>query len=468
MSTKLIHKEDRLKNILAVCDPKSKGYEELKKISRLGDVNPRRIDYLRAFDSSAEDVTKRSLIARGNTISTPQTQTDGVVRDMQKPMDREVRNKTLQKLAVSIIGNEVEIIECKTWSAFMESRDDHDIMKNRTFITKQLNEVYRKPFTNLIHTSDMPTDYRDLHLAYIRLPSSIAELIKSNKDAEKEYRAHYQNEFHVKPISNTSKGLLDTYFTIQENEIDVERCDFFDGIITFERIIKEHGLELTGKLKEISTVGKLFETNIHAVALGKKRMYVLQSPLMLIEQWQNSDNRRSGTATSLRLHSVTDPAYDSPDTGPIHYIHGVYFTKNLWDKIISEKFTLKDYASMDSNMEQKRIITDNDWFADLLKWHKKAKYTPKMTPEQRENKDLQRSEHGNCLIKIPGFISANAKGNDSRVAIDLVIVNYTDPSTGREYNSFVDPSIDDPDEAMAWKFGFNDADDYYNSLVAEG
>ena len=87
MSTKLIHKEDRLKNILAVCDPKSKGYEELKKISRLGDTNPRRIDYLRAFDSSAEDVTKRSLIARGNTISTPQTQTDGVVRDMQKPMD---------------------------------------------------------------------------------------------------------------------------------------------------------------------------------------------------------------------------------------------------------------------------------------------------------------------------------------------------------------------------------------------
>ena len=457
MSTKLIHKEDKLKNILAICNPNSKGYEELKKISRLGDNNPRRIEYIRAFDSSADDVTKRSLIARGNTISAPQTQTDGVIRDMQEPTDRDTRNKILQRLAVSITDNEVEIIECKTWSAFMDSRNDHDIMKNRTFITKQINEVYRKPFTNFIHTSDMPPGYRDLHLAYIRLPSSIAELIKSNKDAEKEYRAHCK------------EVLAETYFTIQENEIDVERCDFFDGIITFERILKAHGLELSDKLKEISSVGKLFETNVHAIALGKKRMYVLQSPLMLIEQWQTSQNRwRDETETSLRLHSETDPAYDSADTGPLHFIHGVYFTKDLWEKIVTKKFTLKDYTNMDSNMEQKRIITDNEWFAELLKWHKKAKYVPKMTPEQREKQELQRSEHGNCLIKIPGFISAKAKGNESRQPIDLVIVNYTDPSTGREYNSFVDPTINDPDEAMAWKFGFDSADDYYDSLVAEG
>ena len=301
MSTKLIHKEDKLKNILAICNPNSKGYEELKKISRLGDNNPRRIEYIRAFDSSADDVTKRSLIARGNTISAPQTQTDGVIRDMQEPTDRDTRNKILQRLAVSITDNEVEIIECKTWSAFMDSRNDHDIMKNRTFITKQINEVYRKPFTNFIHTSDMPPGYRDLHLAYIRLPSSIAELIKSNKDAEKEYRAHCK------------EVLAETYFTIQENEIDVERCDFFDGIITFERILKAHGLELSDKLKEISSVGKLFETNVHAIALGKKRMYVLQSPLMLIEQWQTSQNRwRDETETSLRLHSETCLLYTSP------------------------------------------------------------------------------------------------------------------------------------------------------------
>ena len=469
MSTKLIHKEDRLKNILAVCDPKSKGYEELKKISRLGDVNPRRIDYLRAFDSSAEDVTKRSLIARGNTISTPQTQTDGVVRDMQKPMDREVRNKTLQKLAVSITGNEVEIIECKTWSAFMESRNDHDIMKNRTFITKQLNEVYRKPFTNLIHTSDMPTDYRDLHLAYIRLPSSIAELIKSNKDAEKEYRAHCKEVMAKDGLF--IRGQTATYFTIQENEIDVERCDFFDGILTFERIIKEYDLELIEELKEIVSIGKLFETDIHAIALGKERMYVLHSPMMLIEQWSQQDNQWSERESSFRLHSTTDPAYDSVDTGPLHFIHGVFFPKELWEMTVTDnkkkRITLEEFTTLD-NMEQRRIITENEWFAELMIWDKRAKYTPGITPEQLKKKELPRSKHLNCLIRIPGFLRANAAGNRSRQAIDLNIVNYKDPSTKRVYNSFVPPNITDPDEAMAWKFHFDTAEEYYDSLVAEG
>ncbi|SVC65475.1 uncharacterized protein METZ01_LOCUS318329, partial [marine metagenome] len=96
------------------------------------------------------------------------------------------------------------------------------------------------------------------------------------------------------------------------------------------------------------------------------------------------------------------------------------------------------------------------------------KYTPAITPEQLKNKELPRSKHLNCLIRIPGFLRANAPGNRSRQAIDLNIVNYKDPSTKRVYNSFVPPNITDPDEAMAWKFHFESAEDYYGKLVEEG
>ena len=459
MSTKLIHKEDRLKNILAVCDPECKGYENLKKMARLGDTNKERIEFLRAFDSSADNITRRTLIARGNgQFQLPQFGADGTKLAMIKPMDKETRIKLLEKLG-SLTGA-TEIIECKTWAEFKVSRIDRDIMKNRTLVSKLLNEEFRKPFTNYVHASDMPNEYRQLHLAYIGIPHSIQQIISSNKTAKAE---------HVNMPGTTT--MPEDYFTIQENEIDVERCDFFDGIITFERIVKEHGLELNEELKEIAAIGKLFESNIHAIALGKEKMYVLHSPMMLIEQWQRQENQWSEPESTLRLHSVTDPAYDSPDTGPVHYIHGVYFPKDLWDKVVTEdkkkRITLEEFTTID-NIEQRRIITENEWFAELMIWDKKAKYTPAITQEQLKNKELPRSKHLNCLIRIPGFLRANAPGNRSRQAIDLNIVNYKDPSTKRVYNSFVPPNIIDPDEAMAWKFHFESAEDYYGKLVEEG
>ena len=87
MSTKLIHKEDKLKNILAVCDPKCKGYENLKKMASLGDTNKERIEFLRALDSSADNITRRTLIARGNgQFQLPQFGADGTKLAMIKQL----------------------------------------------------------------------------------------------------------------------------------------------------------------------------------------------------------------------------------------------------------------------------------------------------------------------------------------------------------------------------------------------
>ena len=470
MSTKLIHKEDRLKNILAVCDPKCKGYENLKKMARLGDTNKERAEFIRAFDSSADNITRRTLIARGNgQYQIPQIAADGAKIAMIEPMDKETRTKLLEKLG-SLTGA-TEIIECKTWAEFKESRNDRDILKSRTLVSKILNEQFRMPFTNHIHTSDMPNEYRQLHLAYISLPHNVQALISTNKDALRELQSNVELPKVVGRKNERPPPLETDYFTIQENEIDVERCDFFDGILTFERIIKEYDLELIEELKEIVSIGKLFETDIHAIALGKERMYVLHSPMMLIEQWSQQDNQWSERESSFRLHSTTDPAYDSVDTGPLHFIHGVFFPKELWEMTVTDnkkkRITLEEFTTLD-NMEQRRIITENEWFAELMIWDKRAKYTPGITPEQLKKKELPRSKHLNCLIRIPGFLRANAAGNRSRQAIDLNIVNYKDPSTKRVYNSFVPPNVTDPDEAMAWKFHFDTAEEYYDSLVSEG
>ena len=48
----------------------------------------------------------------------------------------------------------------------------------------------------------------------------------------------------------------------------------------------------------------------------------------------------------------------------------------------------------------------------------------------------------------------------------LKILKYSDPSTGRTYISFVPEHLNDPDEAMAWKFSITKQQ--YHNLVDEG
>ena len=67
------------------------------------------------------------------------------------------------------------------------------------------------------------------------------------------------------------------------------------------------------------------------------------------------------------------------------------------------------------------------------------------------------SKRGNELYEAKNILPDNAK---------LKILKYRDPSTGRIYISFVPEHLNDPDEAMAWKFRITKQQ--YQNLVDEG
>ena len=92
------------------------------------------------------------------------------------------------------------------------------------------------------------------------------------------------------------------------------------------------------------------------------------------------------------------------------------------------------------------------------------------------------------MITIRNAISPSEDPSRQNQSLDIKIINYKDPSTGREYNSFVPArlyndgkteinnstrmddnnshELTDPDEAMAWKFG-KTKEEYYGELIAE-
>ena len=115
------------------------------------------------------------------------------------------------------------------------------------------------------------------------------------------------------------------------------------------------------------------------------------------------------------------------------------------------------------NIEQRRVVIQHIG-AEIFSKHEKA-IEGKISP------------NGNQLIRLVGLLTKeNTPDLDDDDKLDVLMVKYKDPSTGREYHSFVPPTLDaddreskprtDPDEAMAWKFGMSKSD-YYNKMRAQ-
>ena len=174
-----------------------------------------------------------------------------------------------------------------------------------------------------------------------------------------------------------------------------------------------------------------------------------------------------------RIGVVMVPCGSSGDVGGMYYLHGVYVTKDQWDMAVKKTLTFDKFLKI-KNMEQRRVVSQEAG-ADCFAKHPNAEWSEK-------------SPNGNKLITIRNAISQSEDPSRQNQSLDIKILNYKDPSTGREYNSFVPArlyndgkteinnstrmddnnshELTDPDEAMAWKFG-KTQEEYYGELIAE-
>lgn len=131
-----------------------------------------------------------------------------------------------------------------------------------------------------------------------------------------------------------------------------------------------------------------------------------------------------------RLHSTTEKSIEYPDGWGLFHIHGVRFEENIWKQITSGTMPVKDVLAL-SNIEQ-RYAAMKFLGAEKLLTGAKAKL-------------IDDSIRGNRLYETSTLIPGTV----------MKFLRYLDPSTGREYVSFVPPEHTEADAAMAWKFSMN-------------
>src|SRR5205807_2102757 len=149
---------------------------------------------------------------------------------------------------------------------------------------------------------------------------------------------------------------------------------------------------------------------IYEVMFTEKFVFVCKLPIRLLRDDRN------------RLHSVTNPAIEFRDGTSYHYIHGVYFDKELWDKVVQRQLTPKQLLEM-KETDQRFVALNHYGFEKALKELK-----PKL---------IDKSKKGNELYKIKFG------------AFEVRFLLYSDTTSGESRVKFVEPKFDDADHAMA-------------------
>lgn len=127
------------------------------------------------------------------------------------------------------------------------------------------------------------------------------------------------------------------------------------------------------------------------------------------------------------LHSLEHPAVKYADGYCQHYIQGVFFEHELWEKISSGSISFKEIIGI-GNIEQRMIALKYKGMEELL--------------EEMPHEIIEKSERGNELIKVTGIFDQ-----------ERYFLRYYCPSTMRCYISGVPnkEAYKGADAAMAWK-----------------
>lgn len=432
-----MHSSYKFQNILSIVDKSSPGYDKLMITANRKLKSPEdqviREEFEREWTSNSLDVTMKYY----KKIINPTKYKNG----------KDDADRVLKKLAKHAKCRSSEIKVHKLWKEFTSATARPSYVENRVNMLKDIFNKYRNEFIKCIHNSgnDLPSDLNTLLTSYKDYPQTIQSIDKSLSPPKK--------------VTSLPRDYLDE----KQHTLSLTKMHWITGARWLQLMCEKQDLILKPIFAEIAELSLIFENGIHSFALNKNGIIALEAPTLSI-----SPNPRSN---EMQLHSETGPSFDSADTGKVYYMRGVFVGRELWKKCYPKKKSnaLKcDEIFTISNIEQRRVVIEGVG-ADILASAPNAIKTP---PGDETTK------HGNQLILIKNVVKSSEQDSWNNEAVDVLIVKYKDPSTGRVYHSFVPPRHDpnnrnskrrtDPDEALAWKFGFDSAKEYYNGLKAEG
>jgi len=139
------------------------------------------------------------------------------------------------------------------------------------------------------------------------------------------------------------------------------------------------------------------------------------------------------------LHSDEFPAIEWKDNTGIYFLNAVRFEKELWEKVVSRKMSLKEVMNIkdiDQRTQAMKYVEVEDLLAEF-----KAE-----TLDTYKKETLDGVEVNYKLVKIPA--------HKDLFTIDSYHAIYNCPSTGKIYMSGIAPEIGEKGsikEAMAWK-----------------
>jgi len=235
---------------------------------------------------------------------------------------------------------------------------------------------------------------------------------------------------------------------------------FYDFFVRAGIIGKDNGLP-----EEWVTFRRLLDKGIWTMSLYDDCVLVCTLPTRV---------RRD--EVTKQLHSLQGPAIEWSDGTGQYFIHGLNFSESfidnlgsppeLWDRIANGKITWDEIFGL-RNIEQRRVAV--------------RVYGPKRILQDAKAVLIDTSGRGNKLYKITPQIATrdpktgkvtfkaddrrqNTDENHTRIP-EMRAMHYRDPSTDREYYSFVPTNINKADDGMSWKFQLTPAQ--YNRLKVE-
>ena len=139
-----------------------------------------------------------------------------------------------------------------------------------------------------------------------------------------------------------------------------------------------------------------------------------------------------------RLHSLNSPAVSFKDGYEIHYINGVYFPKDMFEKLTEKKMSFEEILAIvdvDQRNQAMRFVGDEE--REKFLQHVKAQVIDEYTKESLDGKKVYYK-----LYSIP---------QGEIFATEVKAMWYTCPSTGMSNFSGVPSEMKTVAESMAWK-----------------
>ena len=436
----MVHSANKFQNILSVVDPSSKGYKRLERVANRRLKQPSAVEDRKEFEKEWDLREVNTVIKYFNSLAQP-----GTYKDHKKEVDTILQSlyKTATPKQMSSVPIKIESFT--TWTEFTVASNKTDVTAQRVELLKRLFENTRNSWLNKIWckdpSNDMPRGFKENLSAFTRIHDNIKSINKELNPPKK-------------------VGELPNDYYAQKQQIQsIGRCDFIAATKVMEMMLEGFDLQLSDEFQRVADYSKIFELGVSMFSIGDNNINVLEAPKMALEL---AANNNTNNVETYRLHSETIPAYNSTDTGEVHFFHGIFVEKALWRKCKNKSIAPSEIFLI-KNIEQRRVVIEAVG-ADVIVKSKTAEIG-------------NTSEHGNTLIRIRNIkLSEDDRRRLGTDEFDVLIVRYKDPSTERVYHSFVPPVLDtqardskertDPDEALAWKFGKTKAD-YYGGIQAE-